>query len=51
MISEDSIFAQATPPGSGAIAILRISGTKAIGAVSTLSGKPKDYFKKEALRR
>ncbi len=48
MISEDSIFAQATPPGSGAIAILRISGTKAIGAVSTLSGKPKDYFKKRS---
>ena len=46
MISEDSIFAQATPPGSGAIAILRISGRKAIGAVSTLSGKPKDYFKR-----
>ena len=45
MISEDSIFAQATPPGSGAIAILRISGTKAVGAVSALSGKPKDYFK------
>tara|TARA_S200000501_G_scaffold174266_1_gene163999 strand:+ start:5415 stop:6740 length:1326 start_codon:yes stop_codon:yes gene_type:complete len=45
MISEDSIFAQATPPGSGAIAIIRISGVRSVAAISTITRKQKNYFK------
>ncbi|MGB5275137.1 MAG: tRNA uridine-5-carboxymethylaminomethyl(34) synthesis GTPase MnmE, partial [Flavobacteriaceae bacterium] len=44
MIPNDTIIALATPPGSGAIAVIRISGKKSISMVSAhfSSGRGKD---------
>jgi tRNA modification GTPase len=38
MILEDTIAAIATPPGRGAVAVLRVSGPEALGVVSRLAG-------------
>ena len=46
---EDTIAAIATPPGRGGIAIIRVSGSKALEVAKTLTGitpKPRQvYFK------
>ncbi|TFG73635.1 MAG: tRNA uridine-5-carboxymethylaminomethyl(34) synthesis GTPase MnmE [Flavobacteriales bacterium] len=50
MIPNDTIIALATPPGSGAIAVIRISGKKAIPLVSTHFGsvRGKDLSKQKS---
>lgn len=37
LVANDTIVAQCTPSGAGAIAVIRISGTYAIGIINTLS--------------
>ncbi len=40
----DTIVARATPPGAGALAVVRLSGPDAIGIVSRLTGKASESF-------
>ncbi len=40
VLLEDTIFAAATPPGHGALALVRVSGPRALALVSSLPGAP-----------
>jgi len=37
---DDTIFAAATPPGNGALALVRVSGPRALALISSLPGAP-----------
>lgn len=47
----DTIFAPATAPGSGGVAILRLSGTQAGAALQRLTGKPLPPTRRATLAR
>lgn len=47
----DTIFALATPPGRGAIAVVRLSGPASRGALIALAGEPAPLPRRATLRR
>jgi tRNA modification GTPase len=48
VLLEDTIVAAATPPGQGAIALIRVSGPDALGIVSRLPGAPGTWTHRRA---
>ena len=46
----DTIYALSTPPGRGAVAIIRVSGSRAAAVLSNLSGRPCPPPREAALR-
>jgi tRNA modification GTPase len=51
MTDTDTVFALATPPGRGAVAVMRVSGPRAAAAVTALTGKPPPAPRVAARRR